>query len=219
MKLKKFLLASTLCAIGLGSTFTVSAKYEKKLIEAAKNGDLQAVKKYISNGADINAVDTEGGNALAYAILEGHVEIVRFLMKHGAYVADDIINNARCLIACAGLGITDVMMMLLEHGADVNAADGGFTALMCVAGLGHTEIAKILIEHGADVNAKDDYGETALMFAAFNGKTEMARMLIEHGADIYATKYGKTASKIAAEKGYRETANLIKSYEKGCVIA
>jgi ankyrin repeat protein len=54
----------------------------------------------------------------------------------------------------AGEGHLEIVKLLLEHGADVNAKTAYETALHLAAGEGHLEIVKLLLEHGADVNAK-----------------------------------------------------------------
>ena len=58
---------------------------------------------------------------------------------------------------------TETAALLVERGADVNAATSdGRTALMRASYGGHTETAALLVERGADVNAATSNGETAL---------------------------------------------------------
>lgn len=68
-----------------------SAKYSKKLLDAADNGDLEAVKQAIENGADINYKTTgwstefaKGTPALIIASYYNHSEIVEYLIAHEA---------------------------------------------------------------------------------------------------------------------------------------
>lgn len=57
------------------------------LIEAAKRGDLQAVQKILETDWDIvNGTDSLGATALHYAAFEGHSDVARFLVKHGANI-------------------------------------------------------------------------------------------------------------------------------------
>ena len=66
-------------------------------------------------------------------------------------------------------GQTEVVKMLLEKGADVNAKNTkGWTALMIASLRGQTEVVKNLLEKGADVNAKDEDGKSALKHAINN---------------------------------------------------
>ena len=65
-------------------------------------------------------------------------------------------KSTSSLILAAESGHLDVVRLLIETAADVNAArSDGYTALMCAAQNGHTDCAKLLIEAGATVNASD----------------------------------------------------------------
>ena len=113
----------------------------------------------------------------------------------------------------------EIARLLLEHGADVDAARGpGVTPLMSAAAAGRTECVKLLLEHGADPNARDlPDGRTALHRAALEEDPAIARALLEHGAEVNATDTrGNTplrlltypregaADRAAAEKVLRE---------------
>jgi ankyrin repeat protein len=63
----------------------------------------------------------------------------------------------------------EVVSLLLQNGADVNAKDvTGRTALISAAtGFGpNLEVVFLLLENGADVNAKNNDGKTALECAS-----------------------------------------------------
>jgi ankyrin repeat protein len=95
-------------------------------------------------------------------------------------------------------GDTNVMRLLLEHGADPNISTmAGTTALMAAAGVNWTvaqtytvskdslmEAIKICLEHGADVNAVNSMGLTAVMGAANRGSDEIIKYLVEKGAHL-----------------------------------
>jgi ankyrin repeat protein len=51
------------------------------------------------------------------------------------------------------MGDTDRVSALLAQGADANADDNGFTALMWVARSGNVHLAQLLIDHRSNVNA------------------------------------------------------------------
>ena len=100
-------------------------------------GDLAAVKRALTDGADPNVQDPQSGSTmLSIAALMGHTEIVA---------------------------------LLLEHGADVNAKsrDGG-TALHAAAFLGRVEAVILLLEHGADTTLRNNMGSTAIEGAKLN---------------------------------------------------
>ena len=54
------------------------------LIYASYRGDLEAIKRYIIKGVDINQGDYDGRTALHLAAAEGHENCVSFLITNGA---------------------------------------------------------------------------------------------------------------------------------------
>ncbi len=59
-------------------------KKTKKLIEAAKEGDQNAVQALLDKGADVNAKDGYGKTAWMYAAKRDHTETIELLIKYGA---------------------------------------------------------------------------------------------------------------------------------------
>jgi ankyrin repeat protein len=92
------------------------------------------------------------------------------------------LNNA--LLAEAGSGDESAIKLLLDRGADVKFASGGFTAMMEAAGSEHArpDIVTSLIERGADVNAQTADGATALDFALRQGDSVVPELLHKAGA-------------------------------------
>jgi hypothetical protein len=67
------------------------------------------------------------------------------------------------LTICGTFGKTEVALVLIKGGADVNARTGdGSTALHTAAFFGRTEIVEALLKAGADVTIRNNYGATAL---------------------------------------------------------
>ena len=54
------------------------------LIEAAKAGDVDSVRKALDGGAEPNQTDSAGATALHYAAENGHREVVQMLIERGA---------------------------------------------------------------------------------------------------------------------------------------
>ena len=75
---------------------------------------------------------------------------------------------------------TEIVKMLFEKGADVNAKENdGNTALHWASVLEYAEIVKMLLAMGADVNVKNNKGNTALTQAIFFGHTKIVEILEE----------------------------------------
>jgi len=62
---------------------------------------------------------------------------------------------------------TEIISILLQNGADVNAKDHhDFTALIsAAANNSNPEVISVLLKNGADANMKCDWGERAIDFA------------------------------------------------------
>ncbi len=54
------------------------------LARAAAHSDTQTAQQLITQGADVNAVDSSGWTALMYAVLYGRTDMVKFLLDRGA---------------------------------------------------------------------------------------------------------------------------------------
>jgi ankyrin repeat protein len=87
------------------------------------------------------------------------------------------------LTAAATSQRTDLVKLLLENGADVNARDDeGYTALMEPAECGDQEVVEVLLAAGIDVNARNVEGFTALQYAKEQGHTKIVDLLAQAGA-------------------------------------
>ena len=154
------------------------------LLEAAAAGDAAIMALLIGHSADVKAAAEP---LLALAITLQCSKCVDLL------VAQDLDRAAYtgALQDTAILGDPISVRRLLDHGADVNAADSlGRTPLMYAAGSDVLPIdeVKLLIERGADVNAIDrhkqggDSGVTPLDIARWHGDTPIVELLIRSGA-------------------------------------
>jgi ankyrin repeat protein len=84
-------------------------------------------------------------------------------------------------------GQRDAAVLLLDKGANVNAADDtGYTALHMAASLGYIEGAELLLDRGAALEARDAFGDTPLHVAAIFNQAACVLFLIEAGADTDA---------------------------------
>ena len=88
----------------------------------------------------------------------------------------------------APCGYKEIVELLLEHGADINAKDG--TAYKYAHSKGNQEIAELLIEKGANIDQWD--GQCALMKSAEIGNKRIFDLLLKKGIYGNAAKYFKT---------------------------
>ena len=102
------------------------------------------------------------GNDIWSAAAAGSIKTVKQHLAKGVDInAKDSIFGSTALSSAALFGHTEIVALLLEVGAAVNARnrDGG-TPLHGAAFLGQYETAKLLLENGADINIKNWEGST-----------------------------------------------------------
>ena len=178
---------------------------ETAFIECAQNGPTEAVRWFLEAGMNPNTLDDQGATALMRAAVNGHDEIARLLLDHGADAnAAGHKENATALALAVSRGHYAVVETLLASGAHVDPREGGqnMTPLAVAAFKGHTDIVKALIVKGADVNVVDNTGSTPLMHAADQGHPAIVKALLEGGADVNLRTEGDvTALMVAAHKG------------------
>jgi len=114
------------------------------------------------------------------------------------------------LMYAAALGSLESMRLLLDAGADPNAAnDFAATPLMWCAG--DSAKVRLLLSKGAKVDVRSKLGRTPLLIAAaYDGATEAARLLIEKGADVNARdNSGMSVLEQAASSNHIELVRLL----------
>jgi ankyrin repeat protein len=147
---------------------------------AAYEGKIGTVRDAIESGSDVNATDPEKSlTALHMAAYNGHSEIVKLLIDHGATIdCRDNEGKTPLIHACTD-AFPETVEILLDAGADVNAKESteGFTPLMMGAGLGQTDVVRVLLRHNADKAMRDDDGDAAIDHARNKGHAEIVELL------------------------------------------
>ena len=137
--------ATIILSAGCGGSSSQSSNKEEKtlaptkppaisLIDASATGDLDAVKKHIAAGTDVNQLDP-----------------------------DEQGDKDSCLGVAAAFGHKDVAIALIDAGADIGYKNkNGSTPLHIASFFCYLEITKALVDKGADRKAIDNEGGTAL---------------------------------------------------------
>ena len=155
--------------------------------DAARAGDVDAVRALLQQGADVNGAHGDGMSALHWAAQRGDRQMAEILVYAGAKVtAVTRIGQYTPLHVASTAGNASLIELLLESGGDVAAptTTGGVTPLHLAAASGSGEAVATLLDHGADVDALESaWGQTPLIFAAARDRVDAIRTLLEHGAD------------------------------------
>ncbi|API87647.1 ankyrin repeat domain-containing protein [Francisella uliginis] len=159
---------------------------------SAIKGQSETIKALIKSGSNINAKNTVGSTALSYASFAGNIQNTQTLINMGAKI-----DNNSLALACLG-GHSDVVLLLISHGANVNSFDqDGFTPLMYATTSGNLKTVNVLINSGANVNAisKNILEESVLSNACSKkGNSNIVKALINSGAKVdYLSPEDETA--------------------------
>jgi len=175
-------------------------------VEAAMNGNRDAVRALLKDGADVNTTQADGMTALHWAAQKGDVELAKVLLYASANLkATTRIGGYTPLLIASKNGDAAMIETLTQAGADANVATtNGTTPLMLAAAAGKPAAVTALLDHGADVNAKETVkGETALTFAAALGRADVIRVLAAKGADVKVTTKAVDLTDFAKEEQER----------------
>ncbi|MBK6293812.1 MAG: ankyrin repeat domain-containing protein [Rhodoferax sp.] len=125
--------------------------------------------------AELDALNQHDESPLMLASLKGQLAVCEQLIAKGASVNKP---GWTPLHYAATHGHIDVMNLLLEHHAYIDAASpNGSTPLMMAALYGTPAAVKVLLEAGADPLLKNTQGLSAIDFANRDQRTESAQLI------------------------------------------
>jgi len=163
------------------------------LIEAAIAGDAETLQLLLARGADVNPPPLAAG-LLMLAARAKCAQCIELLVAKN--LSPEAYTDALRFIPA--LGDANLVRLMLDHGANVNAMDPlGRTALMAavLSDFPSLDVVKLLIERGANVNAKSqhkdsgDSGRSVLDLAKLRGNTPIVNLLVKSGASTTTASY------------------------------
>ena len=206
--------AAVRAALAQGASPDTRDTYQPLLLTAIDDNQPEIVSLLVTAGANISASVDGGGDALWKAAASRRTDVAAFLIERMPSPSGESLSNA--LVVAVMVGSVDIVKLLLQAGADVNAPGAaGLPLVHAVKGPGPTPtqrvaVVDLLIYAGADVNARAKDGSTALMGAAMANQTDIVRKLLAAGADPnIRSNSGLTALSLAIATGHREIAELL----------
>jgi ankyrin repeat protein len=128
--------------------------------------------------------DKDGHVPLTAAAVAGDASAVRRLLEAGADANARGQSGYTALAHAARQGHLEVVELLIEHGARVDARYSGTTALIRAAEGGHLDCVRALVAAGADISFTNKAGNTAVGRAYASNRPEMVLYLLEVGAPM-----------------------------------
>ena len=157
------------------------------MIEAARKNHAEIIRYLLRNGANVEAQNLDGFNALHIAAYHGQLKSVECLVELGANVEKKDKSTQTALFMASWQNHANVVKWLLDHDADVDSVTSlGFTPFLVAARNGCIEPMKILVKAQAKIEHRDEDGYTSLAVAVRFGKMAAVKFLIDHNAKINA---------------------------------
>ena len=159
----------------------------------SQDDHFNCVRLLLERGVDAEVQDKRGMTPLHLAASDEDVDekIVQMLIEKVTDINLRNIEGQAALHIAALRGDTDIMGIILNHGADVDAQDRhGETPLHAAISKSDLPVAEQLLKHGANVDVQNQVGRTVLHLALqYGDDVNIIRLLIENGANVDALDY------------------------------
>ncbi|WP_341816288.1 ankyrin repeat domain-containing protein [Wolbachia endosymbiont (group B) of Elophila nymphaeata] len=205
---------------------------------AIQGNKLNTVELLLGRGADIEVRDIYNQTSLDLATRKGYLDIAgilkqvqldrklltivesggfneaKGLIAQGANIDTNDKNGNTLLYSAAEIGDLNLVKLLLDNGANIEAKNGEYQATPLHGAVENyrIDVVKLLLNRGANVNAEDKDNWTPLHYGADTNSPDIVKVLVDAHANLGAKgNYGKTPLDIAKDKGHN---NIVEYLEK-----
>jgi len=174
------------------------------LDRAVRDGNEVAVRRFLTDGADVRRRNASGWTPLMVASFTGNRRVASMLIEADGDVNAQDARGYAPLHWAAFKNYHEVVQLLLQRGAFVNIKSAsGLTPLLQASAQGALQSMKLLLRAGADVNEPDHEGWTPLHKAIANDHLKAVELLAEEGANWQAPhRSGVTPVALARRKSH-----------------
>lgn len=161
-------------------------KVDRNLFNAAKNGDLEAVKLLLDRGTDPNLQDRRGWTSLILASQNGHLTVVKELLNRKADPNIRNRNGDTALMLAVDVNNLEVAEELLNRGADPYLQNNkGQTATDFTRHLRDPRMLNLLTRFTTiPVITDPNTGISNLAILSANGPPTQLRTIIDQNPDL-----------------------------------
>lgn len=162
----------------------------RALYPAVLSNSMEMMELLLAYGADVTTIANPKRSFLA-AIRKGNIPMMKVFLDAGMLSQmTPCPRNGDPVHVVAQLGTVEMMGLLLEHGADVDAKGkhGGTPLHQTVICAGREAMLRFLLDNAADMNVLNGGEYSPLHLAVCRGNIEAVRILLEHGADVGSVK-------------------------------
>jgi len=149
--------------------------------------------------------------------LKRYTSIAEILLSVGTDINKVNRRGASALYFACVRGETELVKLLLSHGANPNTRSGTYAMLAACRGC-HYDVVKLLLDYNADLAVLDNRGKTVLHCVLECGeshhkRTELIELLLGRGANVSeACDAGETPLYIACSKGLESVVKKMLEY-------
>lgn len=192
---------------------------EKNFLGYVCCGDIKKTHEILKNEIDPN-LNENGYTPLTVALTKtNNIDMIELLLRYGAKPNMPNSYGLTPLVKSSACGYSEIVEMLLDHGANPNSFSNGYSALIEASYHGYCDIIEILLNYGADINITNNRYETSLIAAVGNEHIDVIKLLIKKGINpLITNNYNQSALDYAKIKenynvdGATEMVELLEHY-------
>lgn len=210
-------------------------KINDRFLDAAARDDIDALRRVLREGAQINARSSEGETALIRAARESRFITVQCLTENNASLDLQDRHGRTALFYASQHAHVAMVSLLIGAGADITLDDKDGVKPLDIALRNGAPALVALFEQplknllaripSADTGARlqyrrapacppDPHGDTMLTWAAREGQENVIRAMVQSGADVrLRNRAGQTPREVAEAAGHRHIVQLLEEAE------